>query len=107
MIFKNSVLGRGNTILLKLRDKFFPSIVLRVDSGDGVIPFHKWNDVASDLWLYGEYEESDRAILRKKLPKFNCFVDIGSNLGIYSLLASRTMQMGTVVAFEPSPVEFA
>lgn len=99
--------ARGNNLALKLRDKLLPWLVLRVDSGDGTLPFHKWCDVGNDLWKHGRYEEEDREFLRKILTNFKCFLDVGANCGIYTLLAAKNMRNGVVVAFEPSSLEFS
>lgn len=38
----------------------------------------------------------------------NCFLDVGANIGIYSLLAAKTMQpKATILSFEPYPSAFA
>jgi FkbM family methyltransferase len=43
-----------------------------------------------------------------KLPPDSCFVDIGANAGIFSLVASRVVgPEGLVIAFEPSAPVFA
>lgn len=100
--------GKGNSLLLRLRDKFFSNVFLRIQSGDGLLPFQKGDLVAQSLWIDGCYEDGDRALLRKLLPVFDCFIDVGANIGIYTLLASRHIRAGgEVFAFEPSPLEFA
>ena len=47
-------------------------------------------------------------MLRRLLPAFDRFIDVGANIGIYTLLASRYIRDGgQVIAFEPSPIELA
>lgn len=64
------------------------------------------NDLTARLCLYGGYgtELSD---LIEALPEDAMFLDVGANLGLYSLLAGQRLTGGTVFAFEPNPVVFA
>jgi FkbM family methyltransferase len=40
------------------------------------------------------------------LPPDGLFVDVGANLGIFSLVAARRLTRGRVIAFEPNPFVF-
>lgn len=54
---------------------------------------------------------SDREVMAAEVARLapgDIFVDVGANIGLYSILASRRVgQTGRVLAFEPSPREFA
>jgi FkbM family methyltransferase len=51
----------------------------------------------------GTYEPWETRVVRRHLKPGMCFVDVGANIGYFSLLASRVVgQTGRVVAFEPS-----
>lgn len=53
---------------------------------------------------HGEYEPQLTAYLRANLRPGMTFVDIGANVGYFSVLASRLVgEEGTVVAVEPAP----
>jgi FkbM family methyltransferase len=53
----------------------------------------------------GNYERPETAILRRLLRRGATCVDVGANLGYYSLLfASRAGSMGRVLAIEPNPM---
>jgi FkbM family methyltransferase len=55
----------------------------------------------------GTYEPAETAILKKKLKKGFCFVDIGANVGYFTALAASIVgSQGTVIAVEPSPYAF-
>lgn len=41
------------------------------------------------------------------LPKDACFIDIGANYGIFSLLAASVLKTGQVVSFEPNPAIYS
>lgn len=61
--------------------------------------------IERDVYLYGEYESITFARLRRLLRdgkiRNDIFVDIGANIGIYSLRVSRLFSR--IVAFEPNP----
>lgn len=54
--------------------------------------------------LAGQYEKQKRLILNRYLKPGMTFVDVGANLGDYTIIASRLVgSRGRVVAFEPDP----
>ena len=56
------------------------------------------------LYLFGEYEPNESALLSAFLQDGMTFVDIGANSGYFTLLAGKLVgPKGTIVAFEPSP----
>jgi FkbM family methyltransferase len=53
----------------------------------------------------GTYERHESALVRKYLRPGMTFVDIGANIGYYSLMAAAVAgPLGRVIAFEPNPV---
>ena len=65
------------------------------------------NDNAGDLEIamYGKHGEEDELVIFEDLIKSaDVFIDIGANIGVYSLTAARHMPVeSTIVAFEPAP----
>lgn len=58
------------------------------------------------IWL-GDFERWETGVVRRTLEPGGCFVDVGANVGYFSLLAaSRVGRRGRVLAFEPSPYAF-
>ncbi|MFI6759459.1 FkbM family methyltransferase [Micromonospora sp. NPDC050417] len=56
------------------------------------------------LYLFGTWEPHLTAWIRRRLTPGDTFIDIGANIGYYSLLAAHlTGPTGRVVAVEPSP----
>ncbi len=56
------------------------------------------------LYLFGVWEPHMTRWLQRRLKPGDVFVDVGANIGYYSLLASRLVgRAGTVVAIEASP----
>ena len=63
--------------------------------------------VFSYIYLYGFSEESLTQIVSKYLKKGMTFLDVGSHVGYYSLLASELVgEKGGVYCFEPTPSTF-
>ncbi len=58
--------------------------------------------IQQNIFFLGSYEPAELKVLEKLLPPKGTFMDIGANMGLYSLLASRTAgPEGTVYCFEP------
>ena len=75
------------------------SIELNANDITGVVP-----GIAVD----GLYELGQTEVLRKILKKNMVFIDVGANIGWYTLLSSRIIgNQGVVVSFEPEPNNFA
>src|ERR1700739_2290572 len=66
-----------------------------------------WKGVEKLIFLFRENYESELGYLRTILSPGKTFVDVGANLGIYTLAASRIVgPSGRVIAFEPSLESF-
>ncbi len=65
--------------------------------------------VDSELLFYPQlYDRPEITYLRHALKPGDVFLDIGSNIGIYSLVAAQTLQKkGRVIAIEADPYNFA
>lgn len=60
------------------------------------------------LYYFGCWEPQVTAFVQRRLRPGDGFVDVGANLGYFSLLAARCVgQEGTVVSLEASPAVFA
>lgn len=59
------------------------------------------------LFYYGIYEPNELVFLEGALKPGQVFVDVGANMGLYSLFASRLVgETGIVVAVEPSARDY-
>ncbi len=68
-----------------------------------------WLDETDSLELATRevYEPLETALLKKELRSGQVFVDVGANIGYYTLLAARIVGAeGRVYAFEPDPSNF-
>jgi FkbM family methyltransferase len=77
----------------------------RVDTADGSLYVIKSDPVVGrELLATGAYEPHVTDRLRQCLVSGGVFVDIGANVGYYTLLAARQVGSGgRVIAFEPNP----
>lgn len=56
------------------------------------------------IWIFGQWEPALTEHLRRSLRPGDGFIDVGANVGYFTLLASRLIApSGTVVAVEPAP----
>lgn len=59
------------------------------------------------LYYYGSYEEGTLGIIDQVLEQGDYFIDVGANIGLMSLVASKKIEStGRVIAFEPHPHTF-
>ena len=67
----------------------------------------EWRGIAKLVFAFREDYEPEMAYLDKILSAGQVFVDVGANLGIYTLPASKIVgKRGRVLAFEPSAQSF-
>jgi FkbM family methyltransferase len=56
------------------------------------------------IWLFGTWEPDLTAFIGSRLESGDTFIDVGANIGVFSMLASRRVgSAGLVVAVEASP----
>jgi len=62
-----------------------------------------WNDSILCEYIYlGGYEERELSFVKRYLQEGDIFIDIGGNIGLYTLIAAKCVGMdGMVYAFEP------
>lgn len=64
--------------------------------------------VDRNLALWGEWEADQIAYLKEMMRRHGCdiFLDVGANIGLYSLEMARGRLAGRIVALEPDPRSF-
>lgn len=86
---------------------FEKSDKLKASLNDGLLIYHYHDSILSRL-IYDGFEETEIAFLRRFLKQSDAFIDIGSNLGLFSLHAAQIVgNQGKVYAFEPAPATYA
>ncbi len=105
-MIKSIAVAAPHPLIVKLRDKFWPSHRIALRTEIGLLPYER-NDLVASCLVRGTFELEEQAVMRALLPACRGMMDIGANLGLYTLLASRLMPSeGRIVAFEASPIEY-
>jgi FkbM family methyltransferase len=66
------------------------------------------NCISPSIGFIGWFELAETELVRKLLRRGNVFVDVGANIGWYTLLSARIMgDKGLVLAYEPEPNNFS
>jgi len=63
------------------------------------------NYVDRQIAFYGDYETAQHDYFLGEMERRGCdvFIDVGANIGLYSVLVARTSKPPRIVAFEPDP----
>jgi FkbM family methyltransferase len=61
---------------------------------------------ASAALYCGLYDYDEMMFLLRYLRPEDCFLDIGANIGIYTLLAAHKIKHGKIYSFEPNPKNY-
>lgn len=84
---------------VKVSPKNYNGMSLTVNSAD--------IGIGHPLILSGEYEKGETSAIKKILRKGDTFVDIGANIGYFSVLAGSIVgETGKVFAFEPDAYNY-
>ena len=63
--------------------------------------------IQKNIYFLGEYEQSELTLLEKTLNSNDVFIDLGANIGLYTLNAAHLIgENGTVICFEPFSKNF-
>lgn len=83
------------------RDNDF--VVIKVDQFGFNIIVNTGDDVSKSLVMGGIYEHHLAKVMARHITKNTHFIDIGANIGFFSLLAATLAPEGKVYSFEPDP----
>lgn len=80
----------------------FQGVTRKVIYDDMQLELHIDDWIQECIYFLGDYEKAEMEILKLFLKKDNTFIDIGANIGIYTLNASKLIgENGIVISFEP------
>jgi FkbM family methyltransferase len=97
--------GRGALVNLMLRRLDFPPGTIRRLNGGPEIELIPGQYCSKVIWLFGIDEPREERLFRRLVPKDGVVIDVGANIGQYTLLAAmQTGSGGRVYAFEPDPL---
>lgn len=74
--------------------------------GQILINVNPTEHIQRQLFWYGYYEKPVGDLLKKLLRPGNTFVDVGANIGYFSLLASGNFPRGRIISLEPVSKSF-
>lgn len=99
---------RGKQRLQKVLDLNFGPIPVKAKRTAGRLLIYPSSVQDSYFWLASTDNNPDLVAAINSLPTNGVFVDIGANIGFYSLMAAnRLTEQGTVLSFEPSDREYS
>jgi FkbM family methyltransferase len=79
-------------------------IVVRTAHGQKIVADGRDLSVTPDLVIHGFHEWPEEAFVRRTLRGGDWFVDVGANIGVFTILAASLCgPLGRVLAFEPNP----
>lgn len=66
-------------------------------------------DDALSQYILGEkrFEPFSMRTMQRLLKEASCFIDVGANVGVYSMVAAKTNPNVPIFAFEPNPLAYA
>jgi FkbM family methyltransferase len=95
-----------NSLLYQLNRRLAPPVSIDLWSARFRAPsLDRFTAIA--LHRLGLFGASEQTFLRRNVRAGMSVVDVGSNQGIYTLLLSKLVRDGMVIAFEPDPLLFA
>jgi FkbM family methyltransferase len=72
--------------------------------GEILFELHLEEWIQQNIFFLGEYETSELNFLESTLKKGDTFIDVGANIGVHTLVASKKVgETGKVISFEPFP----
>ncbi len=75
---------------------------------EGILVLNRSDPAVSGASAFGVYEPYESALFRDTITPGMTIVDIGANIGYYTVIAAgRTGEVGRVIAFEPAPENYA
>ncbi|HMK23989.1 MAG TPA: FkbM family methyltransferase [Terriglobales bacterium] len=107
-LFPGWVLGSGQAanLITRLRKGIWRLLrsPFEVEWLEGLrVVLYPGNEICRSIFVTGRYEPNEFLWLERVLKPGMTFVDVGANLGLYALFASRRVsETGRVIAIEPS-----
>lgn len=100
---------KGRSRITRFVKRNVKGITLYTDSSGNRFLLDLDNYIDNEIYLKGIFEEKSIHALTEIIMKkrCNCFVDIGANIGIYSVFFAKQFSFERIYAFEPDPRNFS
>ena len=107
-IYKSYPLTRGKRFLLPLY-KYISGYEIIKDSNQNMMLLNLDNYIDAIIYFNGNYEQTHIEFLYSQFIKLECnyFLDIGANIGIYSIYFANNANLKMCYSFEPDPRNYA
>lgn len=73
----------------------------KIKLGKNWITLHLNDQVDANIWWDGYYEKLPTKLFKEMVKKGGSVIDVGANIGYYSIIASELVEGGNIVSFEP------
>lgn len=100
--FLKRINNRKEEVYKHLCELLCEDLVIKVDEFQGVFAVDCQSDLFKRLLLYKEYEPSLAILSLKYLDVNRDVMDIGANVGFYSILFAKNLKKAKVLAVEPT-----
>lgn len=109
--YSENYINKKKTEFKKQKDKLWDNKFLSsnkfVFNLNDKIKINLYKDSVLSRLIYEGFEQEELNYIEKTLAMGDIFIDVGSNIGLHSLIASfKVGENGNVIAFEPSPITF-
>jgi FkbM family methyltransferase len=85
----------------------FRGVIFRTRYDELLMSLHIDDFIQENLYFLGEYEKAELKAIHPFLTNDAVFIDIGANIGLYSLYASKLInEKGQIISFEPFSENF-
>jgi FkbM family methyltransferase len=100
-------IGRGRVLSFAMRN--VTGFEIGKDAFGNLFLLDLDNYIDSRMFLEGSYEDSEVAVLKECIEKYECrsFIDVGANIGSFAVPIAAHPRMKKVYAFEPDPRNYA
>ncbi len=103
----NAIVSRTmRDLILPIRNALLGQKPLTVRAGGQSFLLGPEGNVAMDIWARGRFERHELEFILGVLEPGMTFVDVGANVGLFSIPAAKKLQHGPVYAFEPTARTF-
>jgi len=93
-------------IAFPLRNAVLRNKPIMANAGGRQLKLAPMGAIAAGLWSGVEYEPAELGLISRLLKPDSVFLDVGANVGIFSLFAAKVFPSARIFAFEPAAKTF-